>query len=287
MPASRSDESILGLPGGYAPADLELLATVAAQATTAVANVRLATQLKEGLEELSTSRVRLIAAQDAERRRIERDLHDGIQQEVVALIAGLRLARNRLSRNQLTPPSSPICKIKLARCSIPARPRHPPAVLSDNGRRGAVGWSRFPTSVSHLDELRRAGSRGCGGHSARPRSIVAKHAATDGRSGSSSSRRLCLIVEDDGRGFEPNGARSGGLVNIHDRARRCTASSRSKAGWAPEQASVPNYHFTRRPQVRMSDKLRVVIAEDNYLVREGVRRLLEDSWGDRGRSLRR
>ena len=89
-------------PGGYAAADLELLATVAAQATTAVANVRLATQLKEGLDELSTSRVRLIAAQDAERRRIERDLHDGIQQEVVALIAGLRLARNRLSRDQLT-----------------------------------------------------------------------------------------------------------------------------------------------------------------------------------------
>ena len=88
-------------PGGYAADDLELLATVAAQATTAVANVRLATQLKEGLEQLSTSRVRLIAAQDAERRRIERDLHDGIQQEVVALIAGLRLARNRFSRDQL------------------------------------------------------------------------------------------------------------------------------------------------------------------------------------------
>src|SRR5829696_1870595 len=63
--------------GGYAPADLELLTTVATQATTAVANVRLATQLKEGLDELSISRVRLIAAQDAERRRIERDLHDG------------------------------------------------------------------------------------------------------------------------------------------------------------------------------------------------------------------
>ena len=102
-------------PKPVPPADLELLATVAAQATAAVANVRLATQLKEGLE-LSTSQVRLIAAQDAERRRIERDLHDGIQQEVVALIAGLRL-RNRLSRNQLTPPSSPICKIKPARCS--------------------------------------------------------------------------------------------------------------------------------------------------------------------------
>ena len=52
-------------PGGYAAADLELLATVAAQATTAVANVRLASQLKEGLEELSTSRVRLIAGRGA------------------------------------------------------------------------------------------------------------------------------------------------------------------------------------------------------------------------------
>jgi signal transduction histidine kinase len=93
-------------PGGYAATDLELLTTVAAQATTAVSNVRLATQLKERLEELSTYRVRLIGAQDAERRRIERDLHDGIQQEVVALIvaliAGLRLARHRLSRDQLT-----------------------------------------------------------------------------------------------------------------------------------------------------------------------------------------
>ena len=69
-------------------------------------------------------------------------------------------------------------------------------------------------------------------------------------------------------------------------SRRCTASSRSKAGWAPEQASVPNYHFTRRPQVRMSDKLRVVIAEDNSPRTEGVRRLLE-TLGDRGRSLRR
>ena len=89
-------------PGGYAATDLELPTTVAAQATTAVSNVRLATQLKERLEELSNSRVRLIGAQDAERRRIERDLHDGIQQEVVALIAGLRLARNRLSHDQLT-----------------------------------------------------------------------------------------------------------------------------------------------------------------------------------------
>ena len=117
-------------PGGYAADDLELLATVAAQATTAVANVRLASQLKEGLEELSSSRVRLIAAQDAERRRIERDLHDGIQQEVVALIAGLRLARNRLSRDQLTAAELTDLQDQAREMLTgPQRtcPRHPPA----------------------------------------------------------------------------------------------------------------------------------------------------------------
>ena len=142
-------------PGGYAAADLELLGTVAAQATTAVANVRLATQLQEGLDELSTSRVRLIAAQDAERRRIERDLHDGIQQEVVALIAGLRLARNRLSRDQLT--ANELTELQdqaremLRDLRELAHGIHPP-VLSDNGLVAALESrvTRFPISVQIL-----------------------------------------------------------------------------------------------------------------------------------------
>ena len=103
-------------PGGYAPDDLELLATVAAQASTAVANVRLASQLKEGLEQLSTSRVRLIAAQDAERRRIERDLHDGIQQEVVASSPVFGSPATDSVVTSSPPPNSPICKIKPVRC---------------------------------------------------------------------------------------------------------------------------------------------------------------------------
>ena len=131
-------------PGGYAAADLELLATVAAQATTAVANVRLATQLKEGLEQLSTSRVRLIAAQDAERRRIERDLHDGIQQEVVALIAGLRLARNQAEPQPAHPRrthrfagSSP----RDARGTQGTSTRHPPAGTERQRARCGTGVS--------------------------------------------------------------------------------------------------------------------------------------------------
>ena len=233
---------------GYAPTDLELLATVAAQATTAVANVRLASQLKEGLEELSTSRVRLIAAQDAERRRIERDLHDGIQQEVVALIAGLRLARNRLSRDQLSTTEltdlQDQAREMLRDLRELAHGIHPP-VLSDNGLVAALESrvTRFPISVQILadDGLRAERfSEEVEGTAyfvaCESLTNVAKHAGTAGARIrlSHPGNRLCLVVEDDGRGFEPNGARSGGLANIRDRVEalhgRLTIESRLGAG---------------------------------------------------------
>jgi signal transduction histidine kinase len=218
-------------PGGYAAADLELLATVAAQATTAVANVRLATQLKEGLDELSTSRVRLIAAQDAERRRIERDLHDGIQQEVVALIAGLRLARNRLSRNQLTADQltdlQDQAREMLRELSELAHGIHPP-VLTDNGLVAALEsrLTRFPIPVEIIADDGLRGERfpedveGAAYFVAcESLTNVAKHAGTDGARVRLSRfyNLLCLAVEDSGRGFQPNGARFGGLANIRDR----------------------------------------------------------------------
>jgi signal transduction histidine kinase len=218
-------------PGGYAAADLELLATVAAQATTAVANVRLATQLKEGLDELSTSRVRLIAAQDAERRRIERDLHDGIQQEVVALIAGLRLARNRLSRNQLTADQltdlQDQAREMLRELRELAHGIHPP-VLTDNGLVAALEsrLTRFPIPVEIIADDGLRGERfpedveGAAYFVAcESLTNVAKHAGTDGARVRLSRfyNLLCLAVEDSGRGFQPNGARFGGLANIRDR----------------------------------------------------------------------
>src|SRR5262245_31446409 len=73
--------------GGYDQADRELLAVLAGQAATAISNVRLTANLGEQVAELARSRARIVAAQDTERRRIERDIHDGVQQEVVALIA--------------------------------------------------------------------------------------------------------------------------------------------------------------------------------------------------------
>jgi signal transduction histidine kinase len=50
-------------------------------------------ELRLQLEELRASRERVVAAGDAERRRIERDLHDGAQQHLVALAVKLQLAR--------------------------------------------------------------------------------------------------------------------------------------------------------------------------------------------------
>lgn len=55
------------------------------------------TQVQHQAGELAASRTRIVHAQDTERRRIEHHLHDGIQQELVALLAKLRLARNRLA----------------------------------------------------------------------------------------------------------------------------------------------------------------------------------------------
>jgi signal transduction histidine kinase len=57
-------------------------------------NVRLTEQLLQTLRELQASRQRIVAAQDEERRRLERNIHDGAQQQLVALAVKVRLARS-------------------------------------------------------------------------------------------------------------------------------------------------------------------------------------------------
>ncbi len=67
------------------PTEEKLLADVGAQAGLVLRNVRLNAELMARLDELRSSRQRLVAAQDEERRRLERNLHDGAQQQLVAL----------------------------------------------------------------------------------------------------------------------------------------------------------------------------------------------------------
>jgi len=58
--------------------------------------VALAVASAQARDELAASRLRIIEASDAERRRLERNLHDGAQQRLVALSVGLGLARRRV-----------------------------------------------------------------------------------------------------------------------------------------------------------------------------------------------
>ena len=70
---------------GLTDGEQRLLADLAHQAGLVVHNAHLTEQLEQRLLELRASRLRLVAAQDAERRRFERDLHDGAQQDLVTL----------------------------------------------------------------------------------------------------------------------------------------------------------------------------------------------------------
>jgi signal transduction histidine kinase len=72
-----------------------LLDDLAAQASLLIRNVCVTAELRLRLDELHASRQRLVAAQDDERRRIERNLHDGAQQQLIAIAGRLGLAEGR------------------------------------------------------------------------------------------------------------------------------------------------------------------------------------------------
>jgi signal transduction histidine kinase len=83
------------LPGVRAPAP-DLLHEVATASATLVEIVRLRLEVTAALREIEASRARLVYAGDEERRRLERDLHDGAQQRLVSLGMALRLAQRHL-----------------------------------------------------------------------------------------------------------------------------------------------------------------------------------------------
>jgi signal transduction histidine kinase len=76
--------------------DPELVEAVCAAAGLALENERLQAELRAHLDELRASRVRIVEAADAERRRLERDLHDGTQQRLVSVSMALGLAESKL-----------------------------------------------------------------------------------------------------------------------------------------------------------------------------------------------
>ena len=81
------------------PVEENLLNHLAGQAGLVLKNVGLSSDLQRRLEELRASRQRLVTAQDEERRRLERNLHDGAQQHLVALKVKLGLAEMLIDRD--------------------------------------------------------------------------------------------------------------------------------------------------------------------------------------------
>jgi signal transduction histidine kinase len=219
--------------------DRRLLETLARQAALAIHNARLASELSVRLEEIRTqaeqlraSRKRIVSAGDAERRRIERNIHDGVQQELVALIANLRLARNQLSREPAAADRTLAglqdeAGLVLGDLRELARGIHP-SLLSDHGLVEAIEAraARMPIPVSvQVDaasrEARFADDIEGAAYFVASEALanVLKHSraerATVGVGYAEGS--LELEVSDDGAGFDPAEADGSGLANMGDR----------------------------------------------------------------------
>ena len=123
---------------------------------------RLNAELHARLEELAASRARIVTAGDVERRRLERNLHDGAQQRLVALSLSLRTAVAKLdadpagARAVLADAGNELAHA-LAELRELARGLHP-AVLSDRGLRAAVemlaGRAPVPVEIAHVPDER-------------------------------------------------------------------------------------------------------------------------------------
>jgi signal transduction histidine kinase len=91
----RTEVAFLGHRPGLLD-DPGLAEEVAGAARLALENERLQAEVRARLQDLRASRARIVAAEDAERRRLERDLHDGAQQRLVSLSLSLRLLHSRI-----------------------------------------------------------------------------------------------------------------------------------------------------------------------------------------------
>ena len=135
--------------------DPGLLDAVAAAAAIALENVRLNVELRARLDELKGSRARIVEAGDSERRRLERNLHDGAQQRLVSAALQIRLLQRRVrddpAAEQLATVASEELAQSLKELRELARGLHP-AVL-EQGLGAALNAlatrSKIPTTVSY------------------------------------------------------------------------------------------------------------------------------------------
>ncbi len=249
------------------PIEMKLMDDLAHQAGLVLKNVGLTADLQAGLDDLRASRQRLVAAQDNERRRLERNLHDGAQQHLVAIKVKLGLAEMLLARDPLKARAT-IGDLKgdadeaLETLRDLARGIYPP-LLADRGLAAALqsqaakatlpvhvdadGVGRYPQeteaalyfcTLEALQNVQKYASA----------SDVAVRLRDDGD-------RLVVEVADDGCGFDVHAAtRGAGLTNMEDRL--------DALGGTLEITSTPGAGTTLRAAVPVSKTARAALVSE-------------------------
>ena len=227
--------------------------------------------------ELETSRTAAVDSAESERRRIERDLHDGAQQRLVALAANLGSAREKLDRDEVDEGRAMVAvaheeaKSALREIRDLVRGIHP-VILEDRGLDAAlsavVARSPIPVALDVRVDVRPPAAVESAAYFVVNEALtnVSRHAMATrahvaiARAGD----RLVIEVRDDGIGGA-DVAKGTGLQGLRDRV-----------------AGLGGSMYVISPTGRADDDLRgaavrVVIAEDSVLLRAGLTRILADA----------
>ena len=224
-----------------------LLDTLARQAALALTNARLVGELEEHLGELAASRERLVDAEESARRKLERDLHDGSQQEIAALLSRIALAQRQLGRRDAHELGRTLDTLQvdaqqaLTNLREIASGLHA-SVLADRGLVEAIETrvSRLPIRVEVECGPGVRDGRLSDSVEGAAYFLVCEALANTLKHGNARSAVvelrfesdvLRIDVTDDGRGFDPDVIRRGGLAGLADRL--------SALGGTLEVASCP------------------------------------------------
>jgi signal transduction histidine kinase len=210
-------------------AEDKLLKNLASQAGLVFRNGRLTAELQATIEELRASRRRLVEAQDEERRKIERNLHDGAQQQLVALSIQLGLleesADDAASVRQLTPELQKSARAALDDLRALARGIYPPLLaeqglvlaLQAQARKTAVPVTIEAEGIQRYPQDAEATVYFCALEALQN---IAKYADASRAEVciSCSGESLHFTITDDGTGFDTAAAQDGtGLQGMTDR----------------------------------------------------------------------
>ena len=251
-----------------------LLETAGAAARLALENERLDAELRARVEELERPRERIIEAGLAERRKLERNLHDGVQQRLVALALNIRLARDRMGRDpedarELLEEAMSELQSATSELRELARGIHP-NVLSEQGLSAALkalgGRVSVPveivvTPTERMPPLIEIASYYVIAEALTKITKYAQANAAEVRVHQLNGSVSVAVTDGTAAPTQPTDQ---GSVASPTASRRSTDGLKSTGRWA-------------RHDDHGANAIRIVLGEDSVLLREGIARLLGDA----------